>query len=264
MLKGELYKCIKSWKARVIMLIAIIFSLLHTFDAIFYTGTSDIKMNPFHPAYASFLNGISAKGLYRTYFKWIMPALFMLAYCNRSSTEKKTNTDIIYCTHIGRKKYFWEKIKAAGIVACSINLIPNLISITLTIIFLHGKHGFEDVEMWSASETDPFVYWCVHNPYAAYVLFLLSNLIVTTLLGMMCQSIVFIVEDSRLSILVAIAIWMGIYFGNEYFFLTRIMQPFSANNTLQAFILKYVRYIPMVVAWVAVAYYKVVKKSDRI
>ena len=81
---------------------------------------------------------------------------------------------------------------------------------------------------------------------------------------MMCQSIVFIVEDSRLSILVAIAIWMGIYFGNEYFFLTRIMQPFSANNTLQAFILKYVRYIPMVVAWVAVAYYKVVKKSDRI
>lgn len=264
MLRGELYKCIRTWKSKVIMLIAIIFSLLHTFDAIFYTGTSDVKMNPFHPAYASFINGISAKGTYRTYFLWIMPALFMLAYCNRSSAEKKKNTDIIYYTRIGRKKYFWGKIKAAGIVAGIINLIPNIISIVLAIIFLHGKHGFEDIEMWSANEAGPFIYWCVHHPYVAYVLFLMSNLIVTILLGMMCQSIVLIVEDSRLSMLVAIAIWMGIYFGNQYCFISPILQPFAADNTLQIFISRYVRYIPMIVVWLVAAYYKVVKKSDRI
>ena len=43
----------------------------------FFTGTSDVKLNPYHPAFASFMSGISAKGYYRTYFLWTMPVLFM-------------------------------------------------------------------------------------------------------------------------------------------------------------------------------------------
>lgn len=264
MLKAELYKVLKSWKTVVVMLIVIIIGLLHTFDAIFYTGTSDIKKNLFHPAYAGFLNGISAKGPYRTYFLWIMPVFFIVLYCGRYALEKKKNMDIIYCIKVSRKNYFWAKMKTAAITAAIVNLIPDILSIIITVIFLHGNTGFEDIEMWSVKEAGKFVYWCVHNPYRAYMLFLISNLVVTALLGMMCQAIVFLVEDSRLAMIIAVAIWMGIYFGNSYFFIGHILQPFVAENTLNNFILKYIRYIPMVVLWIAAGYYKVVKKGDRI
>ena len=33
-----------------------------------------------------------------------------------------------------------------------INLIPNIISIIMTSIFLHGKNGFMDVEKWSLKD----------------------------------------------------------------------------------------------------------------
>lgn len=131
-----------------------ILSLLHTFDAIFYTGTSDVKMNNYHPTCASFLNGISAKGTYRTYFLWIIAAL----------------------------------------------------------------------------------------------------------LSMMAQSIVIMFEDSRLAMLIITALWIGIYYGNQYFFIGYAMQPFVAENTLKTFVMSYVTYVPVVIAWI-IASYIVVKYS---
>lgn len=265
MIREELYKFFKSWKSWVIIAITLILSMLHTFDAIFYTGTSDVKMNNYHPTCASFLNGVSAKGAYRTYFLWIMPVLLVLAYCGRYASEKKRNIDITHFIRCGgRKEYFKAKMKMAGLVGIIINIIPNIISIALTFIFLHGKNGFIDIERWSEKEAGHFTYWCVHNPYITYLIFLMSNLIIAALLSMMAQSIVIIFEDSRLAMLVITAMWMGIYYGNQYFFIGYAMQPFVAENTLKTFVMSYVTYVPVVIAWIIASYIMVVKKNDRI
>ena len=80
MIKSELYKFFKSWKSIIVVLIALSLGVLHTIDSVFYTGISSIKLNPYHPAFASFLNGTSARGNYRTYFLWIMPVFLIIAY----------------------------------------------------------------------------------------------------------------------------------------------------------------------------------------
>lgn len=265
MIREECYKFLKSWKSWVIIVIALGIGMFHTFDAIFYTGTSDVKINNFHPAYASFLNGVSAKGAYRTYFLWMMPVFLILAYCGGYASEKKKNIDIIHFVRCGeRKKYFVNKMKMAGIVGILVNLIPNIISIILTVYFLHGKNGFMDLERWSEKEAGHFTYWCVHNAYASYFIFLISNLIIAALLSMMAQSMVIIFEDSKLAILVITAIWMGIYYGNDFFFIGYAMQPFVGENTLKTFIMSYITYVPMALIWIVAAYMVVVKKNDRI
>lgn len=260
----ELYKFFKSKISIIVIFIATALGVIHTYDSIFYTGTDKIKLNSYHPAFASFLNGVSAKGNYRTYFLWIMPILFILAYCGKYAMEKKKNLDLIYNIKIGRKKYFVSKMKAAGIVAVIITLIPNVISIIMTSCFLHGKNGFTGMELWSRKEAGDFLYYSIKNPYLTYFVFLISNFIVAILLALMCQSMIFILEDTRISMLLATAIWLGIYFGNDYFFIGNVMQPFIAENTLRSFALNYLLYTPMVLVWIVAAYFKVVKKSDRL
>lgn len=264
MIKSELYKFFKSWKSIIVVLIALSLGVLHTIDSIFYTGISSIKLNPYHPAFASFLNGTSARGNYRTYFLWIMPVLFIIAYCGKTVDEKKNNIDLICYTKKNVQQYFFSKIITSGIVASFINLVPNIVSIILTTGFLHGKTGFMDSETFSVADEGIFNYWCIHHPYSAYMIFLVCNLIVTALLGMMCQSVVFLVEDAKLSMLIVMAIWMGLYYGNKYFFIGSIMQPFVDENTLSIFLMCWVTYVPMIIFWVGIAWDKVVKKRDKI
>ena len=264
MVIAELYKVFKSWKSRIVIILAALLGILHTIDSIFYTGTDKKSLNPYHPAFASFLNGISANGKYRTYFLWIMPIFLIFAYCDRYVSEKKKNMDIIYCSKIEKKQYFISKLATAGIVAVIINLIPNIISIIMTSIFLHGKNGFMDVEKWSLKDVGTFNYWCIHHAYAAYAVFLLSNVIVMALLAIICQSIIFIIEDAKLAMLIVTAIWMGVYFGNNYFFIGFILQPFIDESSLTSFVVHWLRYIPLVIVCVLPAYFKVVKKSERL
>lgn len=61
-------------------------------------------------------------------------------------SRKKEKYGYNYCSKIEKKQYFISKLVTAGIVAVIINLIPNIISIIMTSIFLHGKNGFMDVE----------------------------------------------------------------------------------------------------------------------
>lgn len=89
MVIAEIYKVFKSWKSRIVIILAALLGILHTIDSIFYTGTDKKSLNPYHPAFASFLNGISANGKYRTYFLWIMPIFLIFAYCDRYVSEKK-------------------------------------------------------------------------------------------------------------------------------------------------------------------------------
>ena len=264
MIKCELCKLSKSWKAKIIIFIGVVLSMFHTWDSIFYTGASERKMNQYHPAFASFLNGISANGSYRTYFLWIMPMFLIMAYSGMYVSEKRKNIDVILYTRMNKKEFFFSKIKTAAIFAVILNLIPNIISIVMTSIFLHGKKGFMDAESWSRSDYGDFPYWCVHNPYLTYVIYLLSNLIVMALLSIVCQSIVFVVEDAKLATLIAIAIWLGIYMGNDLFYIGYILQPFIDENTLETIVMSWATYIPMVILWVTAAYFKVVKKSDKL
>lgn len=81
---------------------------------------------------------------------------------------------------------------------------------------------------------------------------------------MMAQSMVIIFEDSKLAILVITAIWMGIYYGNDFFFIGYAMQPFVGENTLKTFIMSYITYVPIALIWIVAAYMVVVKKNDRI
>lgn len=264
MVIAELYKVFKSWKSKIVIIVAGVMGILHTLDSIFHTGTSEKKLNPYHPAFASFLNGISANGIYRTFFLWVMPLFLILAYCGNYVVEKKKNMDIIYGLKIDRKHYFFSKMLTAGIVAIIINLIPNIISIVMTSIFLHGKTGFMDVESWPVKYVGIFNYWCVHHAYLAYVIFLLSNLIAMALLAVICQSVVFLLEDAKLAMLVVTAIWMGVYFGNDYFFIGFILQPFIDGSSLTTFIKHWISYIPMAVICAVPAYFKVVKTNDRL
>lgn len=260
----ELYRFFKSKLSVIIVFIATVLGIFHTYDAIFYTGTSKIKLNLYHPAFATFLNGVTAKGRYRTYFLWIMPMLFILAYCGKYTIEKKKNLDLIYNIKIGRKKYFASKMKVAGIVAVIITLIPNLISIIMTSCFLYGKKEFMGMELWSRNEAGDFLYYSIKNPYLTYFAFLISNILVSILLALMCQSVIFILEDTRITMLLVTALWLGVYFGNDYSFIGNVMQPFVADNTLRTFALSYLTYIPMVLVWIFAAYFKVVKKGDRL
>lgn len=61
MVIAELYKVFKSWKSRIVIILAALLGILHTIDSIFYTGTDKKSLNPYHPAFASFLNGITGK-----------------------------------------------------------------------------------------------------------------------------------------------------------------------------------------------------------
>lgn len=264
MVVEELYKFFKSKVSIIIVFITTILGIIHTYNAIFYTGTSKIKRNSYHPAFATFLNGVAAKGNYRTYFLWIMPMLFILAYCGKYTLEKKRNLDLIYSIKIGRKKYFASKLKAAAIVAAIITLIPNLISLIMTSCFLNGKKDFMGMQLWSRNEAGDFLYFSIKNPYCTYFVFLISNIVVSVLLALMCQSIIFILEDTRIGMLLVTAIWMGIYFGNNYSFIGNAMQPFVAENTLKSIALSYLTYVPMVLVWIIAAYFKVVRKNDRL
>ena len=95
-------------------------------------------------------------------------------------------------------------------------------------------------------------------------MFLLSNVIVMALLAVICQSIIFIIEDAKLAMLIMTAIWMGVYFGNNYFFIGFILQPFIDESSLTSFVVHWLRYIPLVILCVLPAYFKVVKKSERL
>ena len=264
MIRSELYKFFKSWKSKIVIFIALVLGVLHSIDSIFFTGTSDVKLNPYHPAFASFMSGISAKGYYRTYFMWTMPVLFMIAYCGKYVVEHKHNVAMVSYMKKNKKTYFFSKIITSAIVAVIINIVPNIVSIVMTVTFLHGKKGFMDSEQFSVAELGKFSYWCVHNPDLTYIIFLLTNLLVAALLGIMCQSIIFLLMDTKLSMLIVSAIWIGIYFGNGYFFIGNVMQPFVDENTLQTFLMCFVTYIPMVLIWSVAAYFKVVGKNDEI
>ena len=39
MVIAELYKVFKSWKSRIVIILAALLGILHTIDSIFYTGT---------------------------------------------------------------------------------------------------------------------------------------------------------------------------------------------------------------------------------
>ena len=120
------------------------------------------------------------------------------------------------------------------------------------------------MQLWSRNEAGDFLYFSIKNPYCTYFVFLISNIVVSVLLALMCQSIIFILEDTRIGMLLVTAIWMGIYFGNNYSFIGNAMQPFVAENTLKSIALSYLTYVPMVLVWIIAAYFKVVRKNDRL
>lgn len=262
MIREELYKVFRSKKAWAVVIIGLIMGILHTKESIFFTGSPDVKMNPYHPVFASFLNGVSAEGSYRTYFTWAMPIFLIVAYCGRYSDEKKKNMDIAYFTRVGKRKMFFGKLKTSALVAIIINAVPNIYSIIVTTIFMHGQNGFTDMESWSEKSAGRFVYWTVHNPYKAYILYLLSNFIIACMLAVICQCAVFIFEDSRLAMLIVFAIWLGVNFGNRYIYLGRALQIYAGD--LKDILWGYAGIVPMVLLWFAAGYIKVVKKSDKI
>lgn len=107
MIRSELYKFFKSWKSKIVIFIALVLGVLHSIDSIFFMGTSDVKLNPYHPAFASFMSGISAKGYYRTYFLWTMPVLFMIAYCGKYVVEHKHNVAMVSYMKKNKKLTFF-------------------------------------------------------------------------------------------------------------------------------------------------------------
>lgn len=68
MVIAEIYKVFKSWKSRIVIILAALLGILHTIDSIFYTGTDKKSLNPYHPAFASFKWNIGKRKIQNLFF----------------------------------------------------------------------------------------------------------------------------------------------------------------------------------------------------
>lgn len=263
MIIQECLKFLKSTKSKIVCFIVFLLSLAHTIDAVFFQNIYGEANNHYHPVYACFINGSSSLLMFKSIFIWLMPAFLTISYCDKYIRERKNGVTNLYFTKTQRKNFFLSKTTTAFIVPFFMCGIPHLFSLIVSIIFLNGNNGFADMQSWSVEEAGSFLYACINHPYLTYFIYLISSLIIFGLLGVICQGLIFIFEDSRLALIIALAIWLGIYLSNGYTNINYAMQPFN-DGELLGFAVAYLSYLPMFVIITILAYKKVVVKKDEI
>lgn len=260
-MKYEFFIYIKSRNFLIVFIVLTILSVIQSVDSIYYTKIIDFY-GDVQPAYISILcNNNNIK--YTCILFWLMPIYLIFSYCSKYNIERKSGVNNIILTKKTKKKNFFDKMAISFINPFILVGIPVIINLLINVSFLHGNNGFMDLEYYDRELLNDFFYTCMHHPYATYLLYMLSFLVVCGILGCVCESICMITKDNKISYILCLTLWM-IYFTSSTFTVAEAIQPLVFEYTLKGALLSYVYFALPALLIIILAYIITIFKKDEI
>lgn len=170
----------------------------------------------FNPLIAFFLVGSSEGHITQILLFWFLP-IYLLILCSENYIQDvKMGYQKILISAIGKRKYFWGKIKVSFLVPFFLMLISLLINLFLSYLVYAG--GTE-----SSGIFENFSY---QHPLMIDIIFLLCVSFITGLAGVLGSSVSFIFPDRKYAYSLTFFIWfILIALPNDS--ITILMQPFT-------------------------------------
>ncbi len=262
MIKNEFKKIFKSKKSRIVFIFLIVFAVADSILAAIECRRELASDLYAHPVYFTLIGGGRAYSVVSLIY-YFMPVFLILSYCDKYIKELKNGIIPVYYTKIGRKKYFFSKTITAFLHPFMLCGIPYILNFAINSVIFHGGTDFSSMQTWPRDVLEERLYFSINHPYVIYFSFLLISLIVYGLLSVMCQSICFILKDNKLTYIVSLLIWIGIYFSNKNIAISLVLQPFVIFDwlpTIKAFFI----FLPAVIIPLITACFCVIRKKDEI
>jgi hypothetical protein len=218
-MRSQFRKIFRDKLSRIVIL-AIIFipciEIIQLLSSDYYDG--------FYLANAFYLSASTIGHVTQIILLWFLP-LYLLVICSDDPIQdKKTGVRDIWITKLGKKKYFFVKIKTSFTVSFSVIFLSLALNFLINSLFF-DMAGFTSASIYDGVPGETLLRKQVENPYLSIFLFSLVTSFFAGLLGVAGTCISMLTYDKKITYPLTFAFWF-ILIANEESVMF-LFQPFA-------------------------------------
>jgi len=220
-MKSQFYRMIHTKKSVVLFCFILFIPFIEVIQLFILNNMHDVM---FHPAFASFLSGMSQGHVAQILLLWFLPIYLLILCADDSIQDAETGYKKILLIKISKKKYYNEKLLFSFIVSSGSMFLTLLFNFILVTLFFHGgtyKNGLDGIEL---SENWLFTF-SLNHPYYALLLFSLMAIILAGFAGVLGASMSLLFSDRKFSYTATFFIWFVLILRKNS--LMFVFQPFA-------------------------------------
>ncbi|MFK9118482.1 hypothetical protein ACJEBK_16585 [Peribacillus frigoritolerans] len=157
-------------------------------------------------AEAFFLSGSTIGHVTQIILLWFLP-LYLLVICSDDPIQdKKTGVRDIWISKLGKRKYFFVKLKTSFIVSFSVIFLALTINFSINSLFF-DMAGFSSANNYDGVSGEAFLKKQVESPYLSIFLFSLATSFFAGLIGAAGTCFSMLTYDKKITYPVTFAFW---------------------------------------------------------
>jgi hypothetical protein len=218
-MKSQFNRVLRNKLSRIVILAIILIpcmEIIQLLSAVIYEDS--------YLAEAFFLSGSTIGHVTQIILLWFLP-LYLLVICSDDPIQdKKTGVRDIWISKLGKKKYFFVKLKASFIVSFSVIFLALTINFLINSLFF-DMAGFSSANNYDGVSGETFIKMQVESPYLSIFLFSLTTSFFAGLIGAAGTCFSMLTYDKKITYPVTFAFWY-ILISNEGTVMY-LFQPFA-------------------------------------
>lgn len=215
-MKSQFSRVLRNKLSRIVLLAIMLIPCMEIFQLLSYGKV--------YLAKAFFLSGSTIGHVTQIILLWFLP-LYLLVICSDDPIQdKKTGVRDIWISKLGKKKYFFVKLKTAFIVSFSVIFLALTINFLINSL-IFDMAGFSSANNYDGVSGEAFLKKQVESPYLSIFLFSVTTSFFAGLIGAAGTCFSMLTYDKKITYPVTFAFWY-ILISNEGTVMY-LFQPFA-------------------------------------